>query len=49
MQEKLEFEQMSKIIEYYKNRLISKKQAEESLIKCGFSEKKAKEEIERIR
>ena len=49
MQEKLEFEQISKIKEYYKDRLISKKQAEESLIKCGFSEKKAKEEIERIR
>ena len=49
MQEKIKSEQISKIKEYYKNRLISKKQAKESLTKCGLLEKKAKEEIERIR
>ena len=49
MQEKIKSEQISKIKEYYKNRLISKEQAIKSLIKNDFLEKKAKEEIERIR
>ena len=43
MQEKIKSEQISKIKEYYKNRLISKKQAKESLTKCGLLEKKLDE------